>query len=493
MNMTLAELRAVADELAGKLAATVVQEVRQPSPTAVTLALRAPAKTHHLLAEIAASEARVHLISTRSGTLDPPPPFVAKLRKELARGRVGRVVMPWDDRVLVMEFETRGGLRSLIGEFSGHHPNLFLTGPDFRILLALRPASSHKRSLVPGALYEPPPKPEGTCFAAATNPGSRLEPGMSPSLQLERLYEEEASLRSFGQGREALGVALRRRLKRTRRTLKKVVGDLERAEECDGFRRKGELLKMNFHRVRKGMTEIVVDDTLFGGGETTIELEARLGPAENLAALFKRYKKGSRAIPVIGARRRHVADEARRLEELLEAVSSASSNTEVEEVRGRVEELFPGLAPGPEAPGPSRRPRAVHSPYRQFESATGRPVLVGKGGKDNHQLTFQAASPHDVWMHVRGFSGSHVVIPLSRGQEPDHETLLDAAHLAVRFSKAPERGFTEVMWTRRKHVRAVRKGRPGQVTVTQERNLSFDVDEARLQRVLASAARPPAG
>jgi len=366
---------------------------------------------------------------------------------------------------------------------SGHHPNLFLTAEELKILFTMQPAGSHKRSLTVGARYEPPPAPTGGATAA---PGSRLQPGTSPSLQLERLYEEEASQKQEERARDVLAGALKRRLKRVRKTCKKIDADLVKAEECELFRRHGELLKMNLHKVRKGMTEIVVEDTVYGGGETTIALQPRLGPAQNLSALFKKYKKGSRALPVIAARRKQVSGEAEKLDALLENLSAAQTAEEVEEVAALVEESFPGLGPQAAAPGRSRRTPAVRSPFREFVSSTGRPVLVGKGGKDNHQLTFQVASPHDIWLHVRGFSGSHVVVPLARGQEPDTETLLDAAHLAVRFSKAPDHGFAEVMWTRRKHVRAVRKGRPGQVTVAQERNVSFDVDEARLRRLMSS-------
>lgn len=142
------------------------------------------------------------------------------------------------------------------------------------------------------------------------------------------------------------------------------------------------------------------------------------------------------------------------------------------------------------SPSPSKGPRARTAssrlPYRRFESGTGRPILVGREGRDNHALTFQVASPHDIWLHVRGFPGCHVVVPLARGQEPDTETLLDAAHLAVHYSKAPKSGFVEVMWTRRKRVRAVKGGRPGQVLVEGEKTLTFHSDAARVERLLAS-------
>ena len=37
-------------------------------------------------------------------------------------------------------------------------------------------------------------------------------------------------------------------------------------------------------------------------------------------------------------------------------------------------------------------------------------VLVGKGDVENDRLTFEVAAPDDLWLHVAGFSGSHVVV-----------------------------------------------------------------------------------
>jgi predicted ribosome quality control (RQC) complex YloA/Tae2 family protein len=74
-------------------------------------------------------------------------------------------------------------------------------------------------------------------------------------------------------------------------------------------------------------------------------------------------------------------------------------------------------------------------PYRTVE-IDGFTVLVGKSDEDNDALTFEVAEPHDVWMHVAGYSGSHVVIrnpeQLPALPEP---VLRRAAELAAWFSK----------------------------------------------------------
>jgi predicted ribosome quality control (RQC) complex YloA/Tae2 family protein len=48
-------------------------------------------------------------------------------------------------------------------------------------------------------------------------------------------------------------------------------------------------------------------------------------------------------------------------------------------------------------------------PYKTVH-VDGFDVLVGKGDVENDRLTFDVAAPDDLWLHVAGFSGSHVVI-----------------------------------------------------------------------------------
>jgi predicted ribosome quality control (RQC) complex YloA/Tae2 family protein len=82
---------------------------------------------------------------------------------------------------------------------------------------------------------------------------------------------------------------------------------------------------------------------------------------------------------------------------------------------------------------------------RRFVSPDGMVVLVGRTAEDNDLVTFRLGSPRDVWMHVAGDSGSHVVV-----RNPDglprlpRETLRFAAALAARYSKARRGGRVAV-------------------------------------------------
>jgi predicted ribosome quality control (RQC) complex YloA/Tae2 family protein len=102
-------------------------------------------------------------------------------------------------------------------------------------------------------------------------------------------------------------------------------------------------------------------------------------------------------------------------------------------------------------------------PYRRLE-VCGFEILVGKGDAENDRLTFEVAEPHDWWLHVAGYSGSHVVVrnPEELAELP-RAVLLKAAELAAWHSKARSAGRVEVHVCRVGDVSKSRGFEPGKV------------------------------
>ena len=102
--------------------------------------------------------------------------------------------------------------------------------------------------------------------------------------------------------------------------------------------------------------------------------------------------------------------------------------------------------------------------YR-VEDVLGFEVLVGKGDAENDRLTFGVAEPHDLWLHVAGPAGSHVVVRNpEKLEELPREVILRAAELAAWHSKArASRGKVEVHLCRVADVSKPRGFAPGEV------------------------------
>ena len=105
--------------------------------------------------------------------------------------------------------------------------------------------------------------------------------------------------------------------------------------------------------------------------------------------------------------------------------------------------------------------------YRRHERA-GWEILVGKGARDNDLLTFEVAERQDLWLHVSGWSGSHVVIRVPEGAgEPPREVVQYAAQLAAWNSKARGAGGkVEVHVCRAGDVHKKARMPPGQVQLS---------------------------
>lgn len=104
--------------------------------------------------------------------------------------------------------------------------------------------------------------------------------------------------------------------------------------------------------------------------------------------------------------------------------------------------------------------------WREVE-VDGFTVLVGRGARENDELTFRVARPNDLWLHASGFAGSHVVV-----RNPEKLTVLPApvieraAEMAAYHSKARNaRGKVTVHVCRAADVSKPRGAPPGQVTL----------------------------
>lgn len=91
-------------------------------------------------------------------------------------------------------------------------------------------------------------------------------------------------------------------------------------------------------------------------------------------------------------------------------------------------------------------------------------VYVGKDAKSNDHLTFNVADKEDIWMHVKGVPGSHVVIRV-RENLPTEAIIKAAAQLAKKNSKASKDDKATVVYCQKRFVKKESGMNDGQVKV----------------------------
>jgi len=110
-------------------------------------------------------------------------------------------------------------------------------------------------------------------------------------------------------------------------------------------------------------------------------------------------------------------------------------------------------------------------------------ILVGRDANENDELLRHHVRGADLWLHVRDFPGGYVFVKARKGKTVPLDILLDAANLAVYYSKARNTGKTDLYYTHVKYLRRAKNGPKGLVLPTQEKNLCIEPDKKRLARL----------
>lgn len=104
----------------------------------------------------------------------------------------------------------------------------------------------------------------------------------------------------------------------------------------------------------------------------------------------------------------------------------------------------------------------------EYELPQGWIVIAGRTDEDNDRLSLRMAAPNDWWFHVRGQPGSHVILRVPTGQDPNRSVLKMAAAIAAYHSKARQGGVVPVSATRARYVTKPRGAKPGTVQIRRE-------------------------
>ena len=123
---------------------------------------------------------------------------------------------------------------------------------------------------------------------------------------------------------------------------------------------------------------------------------------------------------------------------------------------------------------------------RRYRSRDGLEIWVGRSDEGNDILSTRLARGRDLFFHLDAAPGSHVILRTEGRSDPPSESLLDAAELAVHFSKARSATRADVHIAPARLVRKPKGSKPGLVSVGGGRNLHLRREPARLERVLGA-------
>ncbi len=472
MSLNWREIDRVLEELA--LPGGHIQEIIQPTFRDIYLFVYRPGDRFWL--RIAFEHPRLHRTSNRPRKPRKAQRFAQFLKSRIEGARITEAEQIDGERIVRIAVVRAGETTVLWLRLWGGSSNLIATDADGVILDAMfrRP----KRGEVSGETY--------SLESDIGSPGKRhseerrarqesfrireIPEGLTLNETIEHQYRQQEA--------EAEREALRRRvdklLTQQRGRLESAVRNLDERlaayGDPEGYRRTGDLIMSNLHRISPGSKWVTVEDFYHDNAETTIQLDPEKNPHENAEAYYASYKKAHSALENLRGERENRRAALEHTETLLEEVEGGADTERLREILHSLEQR-------------RREPQDADTPGLQFESGGFR-ILVGRTARENDQLLRRHVRGNDLWLHTRDYPGGYVFIRSKPGKSVPLEVLLDAGNLAIFFSKARGSGSAELFYTSAKYLRRAKHGKTGTVIPTHEKNLTVDVDETRLGRLL---------
>ena len=431
MTFGASELGVVLDECREALAGARLKNIYDEGGRGWIFRLYARGENRFLHLSAQPRFARLHLQQERESSPASPGDFCRALRSRLAGAVLEDLRQVGSDRIAELVFDTAAGRQYLVHEMFGARPEILLLDEGRRVSCALSDVSGNSARHDRGEVYEYPPPPQAPGSGESDwLTDSRGEGEFPLNFRVARkLAALEAEATLLEKKKKLSGA-----LKRERKRLRKILGKLE--EEfgaLDGFERQrelGELLKGSYDSLRRGLKEVELVDYFSDGQEPVrIELDARLGPEENIERYFKRYRKARRAGPSIEKRRGEVEGKLKKLSLLAAQVDEAADDDTLESLSGEAQSH---LRSRKRSRG--RRREDAPSGPRSFVSSEGFTILVGRNARENDNLSLRMARGNDIFLHASGRPGAHVIIRTVAGKTVPRDTLLEAAQLALYYS-----------------------------------------------------------
>ena len=472
MSLNWREIDAVLEEI--PFEGALIRDILQPGHPQLILELYRPGRPFRVMFSFANPTCRLHLLSPsrKFKKAARAQRFVSFLRAHIRGGRIVTAEQVDGQRIVHIEVKKAERSVHLWCRLWASAANLIATDSEGAILDALyrRP----KRGEVSGGTYSVQEDIAATGSRSSAKMDSfsiRDLPGTgSFNQRVERHYFELEEDREASKLRANLLARLHRQETRLLASLESLDRRMNQYRDLETFKRWGDLILSNIHALKRGDRWLTTADSDDPNKTWDIELDPLVTPAQNAESYYRRYRKAKRGLENLEQEREQQQQQLEQISRRIRTLDSGQSSLESlrKEMRSRVagapkakEEVPPGLS-------------FTSGPFN---------LLVGRNARENDALLRHHVRGNDTWLHARDYPGGYVFIRSIPGKSIPLDTLLDAANLALLYSKAKGSPRGEVFYTQVKYLRRVKQAKSGRIIPTQEKNLHVKLDEERIRRL----------
>lgn len=374
------------------------------------------------------------------------------------------------DRVMVWDLDNHGrALKVFTRLYSGPGANIIVTDENLVIqdLLLRRPGRDETSSNV--LVIEEREKSEKE-FKVRPFEGSSFNAYIEKTCAKEQNEEQISFLVKQVENR------MEHELSRISSSIRSAKNTLNSTCDFEELKYDGDILSANSYLIKKGMDSITLVDwnkDSTGNAKITLQLDKSLTPGANVQNYYDRYQKAKGSYENAKQELQRLEAEYSSTKAKFEKALLLSDDEQVS--LRRLKEILEKTQP--------QKQEHEEGPGLRCSSG-GFQILAGRNAKENDQLLRHYAKGNDMWLHTRDFPGGYVFIKYRRDKTIPLDVLLDAANIAVLYSKGRNLQSVDLYYTQVKYLRRAKDGKTGLVLPTQEKNLTIKPDMQRIKRLL---------
>ncbi len=472
MSLNCNEIDKILEEL--KIDGYFIQDIIQPGYDTIAFYTYANGEAKTVLVCTAQNSCRINETRRKISKNDKPLRFMEFLRSKIKGSRIVQAKQIGQQRIIKMDLIHGDEQFILYLRLWSNAANLILCDTENNILDTMfrRPA---KGEVTGGKFVVPEDNGNHKVWPvrdfaeiaeeyAAAHPDY---PDLSFNQKVDIWYSEHAQTLS----REAL---LEQAEKWYNTTHSRMVNALEKLKakqlefsNCDQLKHYGDLI-LSYSYLIDGSSRFLECEDYDTGKTVRIQIDPDKNAQSNAGEYYERYKKAQSG----GESLVHDIEIAQKKIEKVEKMYQEMLN---EQNPVRIEQLLR------KDTTPKQQKKKEH-PGLDY-TVNGWYILVGRDANENDELLRHHVRGSDMWLHVRDFPGGYVFIKNRPGKTVPLDILLDAANLAVYYSKARNAGKTDLYYTFVKYLRRAKNGPKGLVLPTHEKNLCIEPDKDRLARL----------
>lgn len=285
---------------------------------------------------------------------------------------------------------------------------------------------------------------------------------------LQKLFSLEIEQRQGSRKLQTLISVTQNGIEKLKKTEEKLKKELSSLEDAQAYKKYGDLLLNHLSEIKRGAEYIELTDySTEEHKKIKLPLDPALSPKKNAEAYFKKYQKAQTGVEKLNQRIAETEDQIKHLSKI-ESALLGKEKINLEKIE--YELISFGLLKAPRSRKKEKK-KGRYAP-REFISADGFKILVGRNNKENDYLTFKIAKPDDLWFHAQNTPGSHVVLKKGeRKKHPTNKAIEQAASLAAYYSQAKSSKKISVIYTLAKYVKKSKNAPPGLVKVEKMKSI----------------------